>query len=105
MLESNKAKKTILRKAREIPVVKEVDVLVVGGGYAGFGAAMCAARSGAETMIMVKNSLTSLVVGLGRALLIKSSIGSGRPRLIPSKILIIKLMATYIKSTIKPTIA
>ena len=31
--------------AKEIPVVRSVDVLVAGGGYAGFGAAMCAAAT------------------------------------------------------------
>ena len=34
--------------AKEIPVVRNVDVLVAGGGYAGFGAAICAARNGAK---------------------------------------------------------
>jgi len=42
----------ILMKAREIPVVRDVDVLVAGGGYAGFGAAMCAARNGAKVLLV-----------------------------------------------------
>lgn len=44
--------KHICEKAREIPVVDEVDVLVLGAGPAGFSAAVCAAREGAKTMLI-----------------------------------------------------
>ena len=44
--------KTIVEPSREIPVVSEVDVLVVGGGPAGCAAAIVAARSGAQTLII-----------------------------------------------------
>ncbi|MDF2613401.1 MAG: FAD-dependent pyridine nucleotide-disulfide oxidoreductase [Clostridia bacterium] len=37
---------------KQIPVKAEVDVLVVGGGPAGFSAAISAARSGAKTMLI-----------------------------------------------------
>lgn len=37
---------------REIPIMDQVDVLVVGGGPAGFGAALSAARLGAKTLIV-----------------------------------------------------
>lgn len=37
---------------REVPVIAEVDVLVVGGGPAGVSAAVCAARQGASTMLV-----------------------------------------------------
>jgi hypothetical protein len=37
---------------REIPVVREADVLVVGGGPAGIGAAVGAARAGARTVLV-----------------------------------------------------
>jgi len=42
----------ITEQAREIPVIDQVDVLVVGGGPAGWPAAIAAARSGARTMLL-----------------------------------------------------
>jgi hypothetical protein len=44
--------KTIPERNREIPVADQVDVLVVGGGPAGVGAAMAAARMGAKVCIV-----------------------------------------------------
>ncbi len=41
-----------IEKEREIEIIEEVDVLVVGGGPAGMGAAIGAARSGASVMIL-----------------------------------------------------
>lgn len=38
--------------AQEVPIVDEVDVLVIGGGPAGFTAAVCAARQGAWTLLV-----------------------------------------------------
>jgi len=44
--------KTITEERREIPVSKEVDVVVAGGGPAGIGAALAAARTGAKTILV-----------------------------------------------------
>ncbi|MDF2921349.1 MAG: glucose-inhibited division protein [Paenibacillaceae bacterium] len=44
--------KTIVDVSREIPVIAEPDVLVVGGGPAGIGAAVAASRAGAKTMLI-----------------------------------------------------
>lgn len=43
---------TITLPSQEVPVVDHVDVLVVGGGPAGFSAAISAARQGADTMLI-----------------------------------------------------
>ena len=43
---------TIFEPARELPVLRQVDVLVVGGGPAGFVAAAAAARQGAQTLLV-----------------------------------------------------
>ena len=40
---------TIIEKERKIPAVRQADV-VVGGGSAGFGAAVVAARNSASTL-------------------------------------------------------
>jgi len=49
------AAKTIKEPAREIPVRKEIDVLVAGGGLGGVSAAIAAARAGAKTLIVERN--------------------------------------------------
>jgi len=43
---------SILEDRREIPVIKRVNVLVVGGGTAGAVAAVAAARTGAKTLVV-----------------------------------------------------
>jgi len=44
--------RTITESARQVPVVSETEVLVAGGGPAGIGAALGAARTGAKTMLV-----------------------------------------------------
>jgi hypothetical protein len=48
----NTSVKTIKEKARETKVVYEADVVVVGGGPGGIGAAVSAARNGAKTVLI-----------------------------------------------------
>jgi len=43
---------TICEPAREIPVVRDADAVIVGGGPAGLAAAICAARNGARTVLI-----------------------------------------------------
>lgn len=40
---------------KQLPVYRDVDVLVVGAGPAGIGAAVCAARAGAKTLVFDQN--------------------------------------------------
>ena len=42
----------VIQPERPLPVFGEIDVLIVGGGPAGFAAAVAAARAGAKTMLM-----------------------------------------------------
>lgn len=50
--EGDKLMKSIVVPQKEIPVTNEVDVLVVGGGPAGIGAALASAREGLNTMLI-----------------------------------------------------
>lgn len=38
--------------SKQVPIIADVDALVVGGGPAGIGSAVCAARCGADVMII-----------------------------------------------------
>jgi hypothetical protein len=52
MGEMKTAGKTIREQARDISVCREADVIVVGGGPGGIGAALAAARNGADTVLI-----------------------------------------------------
>jgi len=54
----------VVEPAREIPIVAEADVVVVGGGPAGVAAAVAAARAGASTILIERyNHLGGLWTG------------------------------------------
>lgn len=56
--------RTITEPSREIPVLAETDVLVIGGGPAGVAAAIAAGRAGAETYLVERyNHLGGLWTG------------------------------------------
>ena len=62
--ESTEPQQTITEPAREIPVIAETDVLVIGGGPAGVAAAIAASRAGAETYLVERyNHLGGLWTG------------------------------------------
>ncbi|HET8744463.1 MAG TPA: FAD-dependent oxidoreductase [Ramlibacter sp.] len=46
----------LVEPPRQTPIVREVDVLVCGGGVSGVGAALGAARTGAKTMVLERNA-------------------------------------------------
>ena len=64
MVEYKVSENKIVRNCEEIEIHGEYDVVVVGGGVAGVGAAIAAARGGAKTML-IEN--TSMLGGLATA--------------------------------------
>lgn len=63
-ISTSESGKTITEPAREIQVLAETDVLVIGGGPAGVAAAISASRAGAETYLVERyNHLGGLWTG------------------------------------------
>ncbi|MFX0100322.1 MAG: FAD-dependent oxidoreductase [Candidatus Hodarchaeota archaeon] len=52
---NNSDKKIYVEDKKEIPIVREYDVIVVGGSQSGVAAAICAAREGAKVLIVERN--------------------------------------------------
>ena len=63
--------RTYKEPVRELPIIREVDVVVVGGGVSGIAAAIAAARAGASTILVEKSprlggvATSSLMTGMG----------------------------------------
>jgi len=63
------SQKVIIEPSRKIEVIVQTDVLVVGGGPAGFGAAVASARKGMDTLLLERfaflgGCLTTVKVGI-----------------------------------------
>lgn len=73
------ATEVIREPARDVPVLRHADVLVVGGGSAGVSAAVAAAREGAEVVLVERyGSLGGLATGGLIVLLLTLDDGAGR---------------------------
>ena len=57
MIELERNGERIVEPGRELPVEAEVDVMVVGGGMAGVGAGIAAARAGCKTLLVERESM------------------------------------------------
>ena len=75
------------------PVLDSVDVLVVGGGPAGIGAALGAARAGADTMLVENHSFFGGVGAWMMGMEINQMRPGGKPRSVVHELLIEKLVA------------
>lgn len=64
--------KTIAEPARDLPVVDEADVLVLGGGPSGISAALAAARMGARTLLVERYGFLG---GMGTAAMVTNFCG------------------------------
>ncbi|MFQ5697754.1 MAG: FAD-dependent oxidoreductase [Myxococcota bacterium] len=75
-----RAVQTLREPARDTPILRKTDVLVVGGGSAGVAAAVAAARAGARVTLAERyGSLGGLATGGLIVLLLSLDDGEGRP--------------------------
>ncbi len=79
--------------ASKQPVLDNVDVLVVGGGPAGIGAALGAARAGAKTMLVENHSFFGGVAAWALGMQINQVRPFGKPRSVVHEALIQKILA------------
>jgi ribulose 1,5-bisphosphate synthetase/thiazole synthase len=75
------------------PVLDDVDVLVVGGGPAGIGAALGAARRGATTLLVENHSFFGGVAAWALGMPINQVRPGGKPRSVVHELLVQKLKA------------
>jgi hypothetical protein len=81
------------RAASGHPVLDTVDVLVVGGGPAGIGAALGAARTGAKTLLIENHSFFGGVAAWMLGMEINQIRPGGKPRSVVHELLVEKLVA------------
>ena len=82
-----------VRRASQYPVFAAVDVLVAGGGPAGIGAALGAARAGARTLLVENHSFFGGVAAWAFGMPINQVRPGGKPRSAIHELLIRKLAA------------
>lgn len=82
-----------VRRAPQYPVFATVDVLVAGGGPAGIGAALGAARAGAKTLLVENHSFFGGVAAWAMGMPINQVRPGGKPRSAIHELLIRKLTA------------
>jgi succinate dehydrogenase/fumarate reductase flavoprotein subunit len=82
-----------VRRTPQYPVFTTVDVLVAGGGPAGIGAALGAARAGARTLLVENHSFFGGVAAWAMGMPINQVRPGGKPRSAVHELLIRKLTA------------
>jgi len=66
---------TVREPAQDVPVVAEADVVVIGGGPAGFAAGVAAARAGARTLVVERYGYLGGMASGGMVLLLADMAG------------------------------